>query len=137
MINLDAKKEFYDTSLYVILGLSFLFILLLTDTLSYKVIKIGGILFTLPGFIYPLTYPINDVLVELWSIKKASLIIVSSIIFEQLFDILISLSSKIPNPIFVNYGVHFNYALGHLYLAGFGVLLGELGGYFLNTYTHR
>lgn len=108
-------------------------ILIVSDVLTFKVARVGSIIFTLPALLYPLTYAIGDSLTEAYGRKTTLMILTIAIFFEVIFDLLISYAALVPPVYDVKYYYSFNYSLSKMYIAALGVVAGSIVGFLTNT----
>ena len=60
---------------FMLMGILFNVCLIASNLLETKVIQVGGITATAGLMVFPISYIINDCIAEVWSYKKARLII--------------------------------------------------------------
>ncbi|MDR2038275.1 MAG: queuosine precursor transporter [Bacteroidales bacterium] len=80
---------------FMLLGTLFTVCLILSNLLATKLIVIGGLSATAGLIIFPISYIINDTIVEVWGYRKARLIIWLAFTMNFLAIIFIQLSIKI------------------------------------------
>jgi len=121
---------------FMLLGILFSICLITSNILSIKVLKLGD-LTTISGglLVFPISYILNDCIVEVWGFKKARMIIWTG--FAANFFVLMFAELVVlwPSPDFWEGGESFNFVFGlapRVALASFSAFL---AGSFLNAYV--
>lgn len=107
-------------------------VIITSDILTFKVISIFGIMLVIPAFLYPFTYIIGDILTEVFGRKTTLLVYLIAICLEITVAVFISFSAHIHDPNNMYY-LNFKYALGKMYIAATGVVVGSVLGFLTNT----
>lgn len=83
--------------------------LIASNLLEIKVILIGGITVTAGMIVFPISYILNDCIVEVWGLKKARIAIYTGFAMDFLVMALGGLAVLLPSPDFWEGAEHFNY----------------------------
>jgi len=86
------------TFFLIFLGMLYATIFFSSFILGYKVVLFEGSILCASVFIFPLLFPINDSITELFGVKVSYLMIGAIIICEFLFSILTKSASLLPSP---------------------------------------
>lgn len=119
----------------MLLGILFNVCLITANLLETKVIQICGITVTAGLLVFPVSYIINDCIVEVWGFRKARLIIWSGFAMN-FFTVLLGLAAvALPAAPFWEGEAHFNFIFGLAPRIVTASLLAFLVGSFLNAYV--
>ena len=102
--------------------------------LAQKMCTIGGMSLMAASLVYPLTFPISDVLTEIYGFKKAKTIIWFSFFFQILFATICAVVTKIQSPSDFIHATDYTVVLGGLLRIALGSLTAAILGTFLNVY---
>jgi len=119
---------------FMFMGILFCVCLIVSNLLATKVIQIGMITATAALVVFPLSYIINDCIVEIWGYKKARLIIWIGFLMNFLVVGFIQLAILLPSPPFWEGNEAFTFVFGlapRIVAASFCAFL---VGSFLNAY---
>ncbi len=119
---------------FLLLAILFNVCLIASNLLETKVVQIGFITATAGLVVFPLSYIINDCIVEVWGYKKARLVIWSGFAMNFLVVGFAQLAVLLPAAPFWKGEEGFNFVFGmapHIVLASF---IAFLTGSFLNAY---
>lgn len=120
---------------FMLLGILFNVCLITANLLETKVIQICGITVTAGLLVFPVSYIINDCIVEVWGFRKARLIIWSGFAMN-FFTVLLGLAAvALPAAPFWEGEAHFNFVFGMAPRIVAASLLAFLAGSFLNAYV--
>jgi uncharacterized integral membrane protein (TIGR00697 family) len=119
---------------FMLLGILFNICLVTSNLLETKVIQIAGITATAGLLVFPLSYIINDCIVEVWGFKKARLIIWSGFASNFLLVVFSRLSVLLPAAPFWEGEEAFNFVFGLAPRIAVASLLAFLTGSFMNAY---
>lgn len=119
---------------FMLLGILFVVCLLMANLLETKIIQIGPITATAGLMVFPISYIINDCIVEVWGFRKARLIIWIGFIVNFFAISLTQLAILMPAAPFWESEAAFN----SIYSMGPRIVIGSfcafLVGSFLNAY---
>ncbi len=116
------------------LGTLFCVCLIASNFLETKVIKLGVITVTAGMLIFPISYILNDCIVEVWGYKKARLIIWLGFAMNFLVLIFGGLAALLPSPDYWEGEEAFNFVFGLAPRITLASLAAFLIGSFLNAY---
>jgi hypothetical protein len=120
--------------LFMLAGILFAACLLISNTISSKIMTIGQWMVPVGVLVFPLSYIINDVIVEVWGYRKARLIIWAGFGVNLLAVFFFSLSIAMPAAPFYSDQPAFATVLGSTPRIMAASLLAYLAGSFLNAY---
>jgi hypothetical protein len=109
--------------------------LVTSNLLETKVVQIFGVTTTAGLIVFPISYIINDCIVEVWGYKKARLIIWSGFASNFLLILFSQLAIMLPTAPFWDGESAFNFVFGLAPRIAFASLLAFLAGSFLNAYV--
>lgn len=119
----------------MLLGILFNVCLITANLLETKVVRIFGITVTAGLLVFPVSYIINDCIVEVWGFRKARLIIWSGFAMN-FFVVMLGLAAvALPAAPFWEGEAHFNFVFGMAPRIVAASLLAFLAGSFLNAYV--
>lgn len=120
---------------YMLLGVLFCVCLIAANLLETKQIELGPLHLTAGLIVFPISYIINDCMVEVWGFKRARLIIWTGFAMNALFVLLGVLADALPGASYWDNEVGFHKIFGlapRIVLASF---VAFLAGSFLNAYV--
>ena len=120
---------------FMLLGILFNVCLIASNLLETKVIQIFGITATAGLIVFPISYIINDCIVEVWGFKKARLIIWSGFAMNFLVVAFGQIAVHLPAAPFWEGAEGFNFVFGLAPRVAFASLTAFLVGSFLNAYV--
>ena len=120
---------------FMLLGILFNVCLIASNLLGAKVIQIFGITATAGLIVFPLSYIINDCIVEVWGFKKARLIIWSGFASNFLIIGFTQIAVLLPAAPFWQGEEGFNFVFGIAPRIAIASLIAFLVGSFLNAYV--
>lgn len=120
---------------FMLMGILFNVCLILANLLETKVIQIGPITATAGLMVFPVSYIINDCIVEVWGYRKARLIIWIGFTMNFLVVGLTQLAVLLPAASFWEGEASFNLIYGMAPRIVVGSLCAFLVGSFLNAYV--
>ncbi|MDR1555549.1 MAG: queuosine precursor transporter [Tannerellaceae bacterium] len=120
---------------FMLSGILFNVCLIASNLLETKVIQLWGITATAGLLVFPISYIINDCIVEVWGFKKARLIIWSGFASNFLVIAFSQLSVHIPAAPFWEGEAAFNFVFGLAPRIVVASLLAFLAGSFINAYV--
>lgn len=119
---------------FMLLGILFNVCLIASNLLETKVVQLGFITATAGLIVFPLSYIINDCVVEVWGYKKARLIIWSGFVMNFLVVGFAQLAVLLPAASFWEGEEGFNFVFGMAPRIVLASLCAFLVGSFLNAY---
>ncbi len=120
---------------FMLLGILFNVCLIAANLLETKVIQVGSLTVTAGLLVFPISYIINDCIVEVWGFKKARLIIWSGFAMNFFVVALGLIAVAIPAAPFWEGEEHFNFVFGMAPRIVAASLMAFLVGSFLNAYV--
>ncbi|WP_303028573.1 queuosine precursor transporter [Bacteroides acidifaciens] len=120
---------------FMLLGILFNVCLIAANLLETKVIQIGSLTVTAGLLVFPISYIINDCIVEVWGFKKARLIIWSGFAMNFFVVALGLIAVAIPAAPFWEGEEHFDFVFGMAPRIVAASLMAFLVGSFLNAYV--
>lgn len=120
---------------FMLLGILFNVCLIAANLLETKVIQIGGLSVTAGLLVFPISYIINDCIVEVWGFKKARLIIWSGFAMNIFVVVLGLIAVAIPAASFWEGEEHFNFVFGMAPRIVIASMIAFLVGSLLNAYV--
>lgn len=120
---------------FMLLGILFNVCLIASNLLETKVIQIFGITATAGLIVFPISYIINDCIVEVWGFKKARLIIWTGFAMNFLVAAFGQIAVQLPAAPFWEGGEGFNFVFGLAPRIAVASLAAFLVGSFLNAYV--
>lgn len=119
----------------MLLGILFNVCLIAANLLEIKVIHLAGLNITAGLLVFPVSYIINDCIVEVWGFKKTRLIIWSGFVMNAFVCLLGLIAVALPGAPFWDGEEHFNYVFGMAPRILIASLAAFLVGSFLNAYV--
>lgn len=101
---------------------------------AQKVCNIGSVDVMAGSLVYPLTFPISDILTEIYGYKRAKTAIGFSFVFQILFALICLAIVNVKSPLSYAYASDYALVLGHLLHIALGSLFAAIVGAFLNIY---
>ncbi|MDR3118473.1 MAG: queuosine precursor transporter [Mediterranea sp.] len=120
---------------FMLLGILFNVCLITANLLETKVIQVFGLTITAGLLVFPVSYIINDCIVEVWGFKKARLIIWSGFAMNFFVMALARIAVALPAAPFWEGGEGFNFVFGMAPRIAMASLSAFLAGSFLNAYV--
>ena len=120
---------------FMLLAILFNVCLIAANLLETKVIQVGSIAVTAGLLVFPISYIINDCIVEVWGFKKARLIIWSGFVMNFFVVSLGLIAVALPAAPFWDGAEHFNFVFGMAPRIVAASLIAFLVGSFLNAYV--
>lgn len=118
----------------MVLGALFCVCLIASNFLETKVIDLGVVTITAGMLIFPISYILNDCIVEVWGYKKARLIIWMGFAMNFMVLIFGGLAALLPSPDYWEGEEAFNFVFGLAPRITLASLAAFLTGSFLNAY---
>lgn len=119
---------------FMFFGILFTACLLISNILAVKIITIGSMAVPAGVLIFPISYIVNDVIVEIWGFKKARFVIWIGFGMMILSNIMYQLAISIPAAPFWSNQVSFASVLENSPRIGLASILAYLSGSFANAY---
>ena len=119
---------------FMLLGIVFCVCLIAANLLETKIIQIGSLTITAGFLIFPVSYIINDCIVEVWGFRKARLIIWTGFAMNFLMLALFQVAVALPAAPFWEGEAEFRFVFGLAPRIAAASLLAFLVGSFLNAY---
>ena len=119
---------------FMLLGIVFCVCLIAANLLETKIIQIGSLTITAGFLIFPVSYIINDCIVEVWGFRKARLIIWTGFAMNFLMLALFQVAVALPAAPFWEGEAAFRFVFGLAPRIAAASLLAFLVGSFLNAY---
>ena len=119
---------------FMLLGIVFCVCLIAANLLETKIIQIGSLTITAGFLIFPVSYIINDCIVEVWGFRKARLIIWTGFAMNFLMLALFQVAGALPAAPFWEGEAAFRFVFGLAPRIAAASLLAFLVGSFLNAY---
>ncbi len=129
------KRENLVSVPYMILGIVFCVCLVAANLLETKVIQLGPISATAGLIVFPISYIINDCIVEVWGFRKARLIIWMGFLMNFMVIALGKLAVAIPSTPYWEGGEAFDFVFGFSLRIAASSLVAFLLGSFINAYV--
>ncbi|MFA7034659.1 MAG: queuosine precursor transporter [Bacteroidales bacterium] len=120
---------------FMLLGILFCVCLITSNLLETKVIQVFGLTLTAGFLVFPISYILNDCIVEVWGFKKASLVIWCGFAMNFLVMAFTGIAVALPSAPFWEGAEHFNYIFGLAPRIVVASLCAFLVGSFLNAYV--
>lgn len=119
---------------FMLMGIIFNVCLIAANLLETKLIHVYGDFSITAGLlVFPISYIINDCIVEVWGFKKARLIIWTGFLMNFFVVAVGLLAVALPSPDHWDNAVHFNFVFGLAPRIAVASLAGFLVGSFLNA----
>jgi uncharacterized integral membrane protein (TIGR00697 family) len=118
---------------YMLMGILFCVSLVVSNLLETKVISLGPLTATAGMLVFPISYIINDCIVEVWGYRKARFIIWTGFAVNFAVVCLTQLAIRIPSPDFWEGEASFNFVFGLNVRIVAASLCAFLAGSFLNA----
>lgn len=119
----------------MLFGILFNVCLITANLLETKVLSVCGITLTAGLLVFPISYIINDCMVEVWGFRKARLIIWSGFAMNFFVVLMGQLAVLLPGAPFWDGAESFNFVFGMAPRIVAASLLAFLTGSFLNAYV--
>lgn len=119
----------------MLLGIVFCTCLIISNLLAAKIFMLGSLALPAAVIIFPVSYIINDCIVEVWGFRKARLIIWTGFAMNFLVAALGQIAVFLPSAPFWDGEAHFNYLFGLAPRIAAASFLAFLAGSFLNAYV--
>ncbi len=119
----------------MLFGILFNVCLITANLLETKVLSIFGITLTAGLLVFPISYIINDCMVEVWGFRKARLVIWSGFAMNFFVVLMGQLAVLLPGAPFWDGAESFNFVFGMAPRIVVASLLAFLVGSFLNAYV--
>lgn len=119
----------------MLIGILFCVCLITSNILETKVIQVCGLHLTAGLLVFPISYIINDAIVEVWGYKKARLIIWMGFAMNLFVILMGFLATLIPAAPFWEGEAHFNFVFGLAPRIVVASLIAFLAGSFINAYV--
>ncbi len=126
------KKQVSPT--FMVAGLIFTVCLIVANITAQKTISIAGFSATAALLVFPVSYIVNDLIVEVWGYKKARFIIWSGFLMNFFAVLIFQLSILIPANKFYPHAEAFDTVLGSTLRLTFASFVSFLLGSFVNAY---
>ncbi len=120
---------------FMLLGIVFCVCLIAANLLETKIIQIGSLSITAGFLIFPISYIINDCIVEVWGFRKARLIIWAGFAMNFLMLALFQVAVALPAAPFWEGEAAFRFVFGLAPRIAAASLSAFLAGSFLNAYV--
>ncbi len=120
---------------FMLFGILFNVCLITANLLETKVLSIFGITLTAGLLVFPISYIINDCMVEVWGFRKARLVIWSGFAMNFFVVLMGQLAVLLPGAPFWDGAESFNFVFGMAPRIVVASLLAFLVGSFLNAYV--
>lgn len=122
------QKENY-SKIYIILLVINIVCLLTSNIITSKQVSILGLVFTAGDFLFPISYLINDTIVEVYGYKKAKFSIIISFLSSILMISFFIIAIVLPYPPFYNSQEAFSQILSYTPR----IVIASLSAYFIGT----
>ncbi len=120
---------------FMLFGILFNVCLITANLLETKVLSLCGITLTAGLLVFPISYIINDCMVEVWGFRKARLVIWSGFAMNFFVVLMGQLAVLLPGAPFWDGAASFNFVFGIAPRIVVASLLAFLVGSFLNAYV--
>jgi uncharacterized integral membrane protein (TIGR00697 family) len=120
---------------FMLFGILFSVCLITSNLLEVKIIQVCGITLTGGLLVFPISYIINDCIVEVWGFKKARLIIWLGFIMNFVVIAVTQVAVILPSAPFWEGEAAFNFVFDTTMRITFASLIAFLVGSFLNAYV--
>ena len=120
---------------FMIVGTLFSVCLIASNLLEIKVVDCGFMTVTAGMSVFPISYILNDCMVEVWGFRKACFVIWMGFAMNFLVMILGGLATFLPSPDYWDGAVHFNYMFSLAPRIVAASLTAFLLGSFLNAFV--
>lgn len=120
---------------FMIVGTLFSVCLIASNLLEIKVVDCGFMTVTAGMLVFPISYILNDCMVEVWGFRKACFVIWMGFAMNFLVMILGGLAKFLPSPDYWDGAVHFNYMFSLAPRIVAASLTAFLLGSFLNAFV--
>lgn len=120
---------------FMIVGTLFSVCLIASNLLEIKVVDCGFMTVTAGMLVFPISYILNDCMVEVWGFRKACFVIWMGFAMNFLVMILGGLATFLPSPDYWDGAFHFNYMFSLAPRIVAASLTAFLLGSFLNAYV--
>ncbi len=123
---------------YMILGIVFCVCLVAANILETKVVQVAGLTVTAGLLVFPISYVINDCIVEVWGFRRAKLIIWMGFLMNFFVIALGKTAVALPSAPYWQGEEAFNFVFGFSLRIAAASLVAFLLGSFINAYVmHR
>ncbi len=120
---------------FTLLSMLYTTILLTSVLLDYKYVSIGSMLASSATFIISITFPINDVIAEIYGYRRARQVVWSGVACLVVFAVITSLLKRLPTPVeYAKYGSSYDVVLNLLFRACLCNAIAIACGAFFNVY---
>lgn len=119
----------------IVIGMLYITLFFASFVMGYKTVDINGHLLCASVFVFPLLFPINDSLTEIFGAKTSYLMIIATIICEFLFSYITYFLASLPSPLlWKNQEIYPVLTSGFLHIAVADSVSLAIG-FFANTYV--
>lgn len=119
----------------IVIGMLYITIFFTSFVMGYKTVDLNGRILCASVFIFPLLFPINDSLTEIFGEKTSYLMIIATIICEFLFSYITYFLASLPSPaLWKNQEIYPLLTSGFLHIAVADSISLAIG-FFANTYV--
>ena len=118
---------------FMLIGILFCVCLITANLLETKLIEIGSLTLTAGLLVFPVSYILNDCIVEVWGYRRARLIIFCGFAMNALVVLLGLLAVALPAPPYWEGEAHFNFVFGLAPRIALGSMAAFLVGSLLNA----
>lgn len=120
---------------FMVLGIVFCVCLIAANVLETKIIQMGSLTITAGFLVFPISYIINDCIVEVWGFRKARLIIWTGFALNFVVLAIFQVALVLPAAPFWEGEAAFRFVFGLAPRIAVASLLAFLTGSFLNAYV--
>lgn len=120
---------------YLLMGLLFVVCLITSNLLETKLIQVGPFAVTAGLLVFPISYVINDCIVEVWGYKKTRLIIWCGFALNLFVALIGLLAVQLPAPDYWQNAEHFNFIFTFAPRITIASMAAFLLGSFTNAYV--
>ncbi|AOU50724.1 VUT family protein [Legionella pneumophila] len=128
-------KELDKGCYLIVIGMLYITIFFASFVMGYKTVDLNGRILCASVFVFPLLFPINDSLTEIFGEKTSYLMIIATIICEFLFSYITYFLASLPSPaLWKNQEIYPVLTSGFLHIAVADSISLAIG-FFANTYV--
>lgn len=128
-------KELDKGCYLIVIGMLYITIFFASFVMGYKTVDLNGRILCASVFVFPLLFPINDSLTEIFGEKTSYLMIIATIICEFLFSYITYFLASLPSPaLWKNQEIYPLLTSGFLHIAVADSISLAIG-FFANTYV--
>ena len=128
-------KELDKGCYLIVIGMLYITIFFASFVMGYKTVDLNGRILCASVFVFPLLFPINDSLTEIFGKKTSYLMIIATIICEFLFSYITYFLASLPSPaLWKNQEIYPLLTSGFLHIAVADSISLAIG-FFANTYV--